>query len=381
MKIGILTMNYRRNYGGILQCVALQNTLREWGHEVEVIRYTSNNTKGIRRKLKILFADFSFMTISHYIYNVFSDCINRCTGKQKPLPKLLLEKCARFVSENINYTELCNENTIGTLVERHKYDLIIVGSDKIWGGLAYSQLVYMGDWEPQYNGKLISYAACSSQSHLPKFNVKKIQSLLIRFSAISVRDEHTKSLFNGLSNIKPQIVLDPTFLYDFKKYIQPYEGEAYIFTYILGREIKGGHDSVLNKIKGKYGNLKVKAIVLSDESTDIVQYADEVFYEATPDDWINMIHHASFIYTDSFHGIVFSLKYQKPFLAYYQEINRATRLIDLRNRFSLEKQIVSSFDEIINSDLVEPKFDIINPKISSMINYSKQYLINEIDEK
>lgn len=380
MKIGILTMNYRRNYGGILQCVALQNTLKSWGYDVEVIKYSPKSNKEIYRKLKVLITDFSYKDITCYIHNFIADKINFILGKQKALPQGLLNNCAEFVSLNINYTELCNEDTIGELVNQHNYDAIIVGSDKIWGGLNHHQLVYMGDWTPRYEKRLISYAACSSQSHIPQFNQNRIYELLKRFYQISVRDDHTKTLFKDIPEINVQVVLDPTFLYDFKSYVKQNNDEPYIFTYILGREIRGGHSNVLHKIRERYGNIKIKAIVLSDESTDIVKYADEVYYEATPSDWINMIYNAKFIYTDSFHGIVFSLKFQKPFIAYYQEANRSTRLIDLKNRFGLNRNIVSSVDEVIINKSIDTSLDysIINTKIEVIKQKSISFLQNAL---
>lgn len=130
MKIGILTMNYNSNYGGILQCLALQNTLIAMGHEVEVIRFTSNKKGTLKRRLKLLFMDFSFSNFYDFVYNNIRDRIFILLGKQKNLPKSLLDKTSLFIQKNINYTELCNEETIGNLVELHNYDTIVIGSDK-----------------------------------------------------------------------------------------------------------------------------------------------------------------------------------------------------------------------------------------------------------
>lgn len=380
MKLAILTMNYRCNYGGILQCLALQNTLKLWGHDVDVIKYSPKTNDSVKRKIKILFTDFSIKDISHYVYDWFIDKINIVLGRQKKLPEILLQKCSIFISENINYTELCDEDTIGKFISFRNYDAIIFGSDKIWGGLAHSKLVYMGDWEPSFSRKLISYAACSSQSHIPQFNVDKITTLLKRFHAISVRDQYTKELFKNIDKLNIKTVLDPAFLYDFNPYLKSTNEEPYILAYILGREIRGGHNRVIELLKKKYGNIKVKAIVLLNESTDIVKHADEVYYDATPVDWINMIYNAKFIYTDSFHGVVFSLKFQKPFIAYYQEINRATRLVDLRDRFKLGKNIISSVNDIIENKVLEHSIDyaIVNKIIEIQRQESLFFLQNAL---
>lgn len=338
-------MNYRRNYGGILQCVALQNTLESMGHQVEVIRFQSLDKGRFHRKIKLLFSGLPASALGKYLYDIGKDFIALFLGSRKPLSASLLEKCKKFVDANIKYTELCNENTIGELLIEHKFDAVVIGSDKIWGELSRERLVYMGDFEPRFCGKVLSYAACSSFPFIPYYNREKIHSLLLNFSAISVRDVYTRDLFKCYSDIDMQIVLDPTFLYDFAPYLTKKEEEPYVFTYILGREIKGGHKQMIEQIKKKYVNIKIKAVVLSDESMDVVPYVDEVVDDADPLEWLNAIYNATFVYTDSFHGIVFSLKFKKTFVAYYTEASRATRLIDLRDRLHLDNVIVSSVKE------------------------------------
>lgn len=376
MKIGILTMNYNSNYGGILQCVALQNTLIAMGHEVEVIKYSSNKKGTLKRRLKLLFMDFSLSNFYEFIYNKIRDRISLLLGKQKKLPESLLKKTALFIQNNINYTELCNEDTIGKLIEIHNFDTIIIGSDKIWGGLTKDKLIYFGDWAPKFKGRLISYAACSSNSHIPNFNKEKIQNLLKQFHGISVRDKHTYDLFNIYPDIKKEIVLDPTLLYDYKDYIINMPEEKYVFVYILGHEITGGHKRMLELIKQEYGNIKVKAVVLSNESVDIVPYVDEVFYDASPSEWLNLLAHSSIVYTDSFHGIIFSLKYQKHFVAYYKEANRSTRLLDLQNRMGLNQFIVASVDEAVEKKAVTnlPPYNKINELLTLYRNKSLSFI-------
>ena len=377
MKIGILTMVYRHNYGGILQCVALQNVLKSWGHDVEVIQFKTKQRASFRRRLHLLCTDFKFDVYVSWVKDKCSDVFNCLLNKRRSLPKSLLENCGKFIQDNINYTEFCDESTIGTLVEKQGFEVIIVGSDKIWGSLGYEQLVYFGDWFPKFEGKLISYAACSSQSNVPKYNHQKVEELLSHFTAISVRDRHTWNVIRPFIKTEPQIVVDPTVLYDFTEYISPYEGGEYIFAYILGREIKGGgHAKILAQIKNKYGNIPVKAIVLSDESLGIVPYADEVIYDADPGVWLNSLAHASFVYTDSFHGILFSLKFRKPFVAYYKEYSRASRLIDLKERWGLNDFIVDSADKIDMDQCLD--YQNILPFIKAEKESSLSYLKNNL---
>lgn len=381
MKIGILTMNYKSNYGGILQCVALQNLLENMGHDVEVVRYQPVDKGRLWRKIKLLLSGVPLSIAGQYLYDIGKDFIAALIGKQKPLSAQLLSKCKQFIDANIKYTELCNEKTIGDLLREHKIDVVIIGSDKIWGELSRKHLVYLGDFNPPFHGRIMSYAACSSFPFIPSYNKDKIHRLLLNFSAISVRDIYTRNLFRCYSDIEMKIVLDPTFLYDFQPFLIKKKVEPYILTYILGREIEGGHKSMVEQIRKQYGNIKIKAIVLSNESMDIVPYVDEVIDDADPSEWLNAIYNASFVYTDSFHGIVFSLKFRKPFVAYYTEASRATRLIDLRDRLHLDRAIVSSVKDFMNKGEVGPaiNYNLVYEIINEMQKQSLSFLKDSIE--
>lgn len=70
MKIGILTLLPRYNYGGILQCLALQSVLEGMGHEVKVIRFKSQRSGTLKRRLKLLVTDFSFNEYIEWLHLV-----------------------------------------------------------------------------------------------------------------------------------------------------------------------------------------------------------------------------------------------------------------------------------------------------------------------
>lgn len=376
MRVGILTMNYVCNYGGILQCLALQKILESRGAEVVVIRYSSNKKKNVKKKLRLLFAGLPLKSYLSWTVDLLSDMFTRITGMRQQLPKNLLRKCSSFISENIHYTELCDEQTIGELVQRMHLDAIVIGSDKIWGAVSDEQLVYFGDWVPEFKGDLISYAACSSRECIPSFNQQKIRELFSRFSHISVRDVYSKNLFQPFTEKPISIVADPTVLYGFKEYYVEENVQPYILTYILGRKIKGGHKEALSEIKKKIGQLPVKSIILSNESTDIVNLSDEIIYDASPIEWLNLIRNAAFVYTDSFHGIMFSLKFQRDFIAYYREASRASRLLDLMHYFDLSLWIVSSVAEMKqkSSLTIHIEYEDLQQKIDRLRNESLLYL-------
>ena len=369
MKIGILTILYRKNYGGMLQCIALQNVLINYGHNVEVIRYRpKKKNKGLIKQL---------------LFSTPRECINKLKSIIANFrPRHLCDfgdfykNNQSFIKENINYTEECDEDSIGKLIEKHNYDIIVIGSDKVWGGISQKQLTYFGEWYPNFKGQIISYAACSSRTMVPLFNRKKITLLFNKFKAISVRDEHTKLLFSPFTFHDIKIVSDPTLLYSFS--IPDHicqDNEPYILTYILGDTIKGGHGQLLKDLKEIIKVKRIKAVVIPNTSLDVTIYADEIINFATPFEWLSLIKNAAFVYTDSYHGLLFSLRLRKQYLGYYSETARSTRLLDLKRTYDAPN-IVSSYLDFKQNyhQISDNDFERINQLFSNTVEMSKMFL-------
>lgn len=328
MRIGILTFHNGNNYGGILQCYALQQVLSDLGHSVEVINYSSRKCLSLlnRIRAKVMTAN-DFKTL----YNSLKDFVRKDnhTSSDTRLNEQSLQVFDKFRSEYLNLSPILTSETIGEYANSH-FDLIIVGSDQVWTPLFDNPLAYLIDWEPQFKGKRMSYAACSAYKNLRGSQKQKIKSCLEKFDFITVRDNTTQQLVNNVLGKEPLIVPDPSLLYSYNEFIKEKEREPYILTYILGSEIIGGHKKALDKIKAKIGDLPVYSIIIPCNSHDIEAYADKAFATLSPAEWVNLLYHASYVYTDSFHAIMFSLKFQKQFAAYYRNKVRSSRLLDLK---------------------------------------------------
>ena len=367
MRVGILTQYYRKNYGGVLQSYALYHVLQNLGHEVEMVDFRYNAAKNqsfwqrTDRLLKKLVQRKKTST--------------KVDISTRALPKEHVAAFNSFKQQYLKYSPQLTNQSIGQYVS--KYDALIVGSDQVWNDLTGKHLFYFFDFGSSYNGKKITYAPCSVVTEIPPFNKKKLNKLLNQMDSISARDENTYKLVESISGIQPEIVLDPTLLYDFSEFCTPavIKGD-YIFAYILGSEIEHGHNNVLNSIFAKYGRMKVVAAIIPNISLEVEKFADEVRYNASPDEWVNLIANARFVYTDSFHGCVFSMKFHKPFFAYYKDAKRTSRLIDLKNTYQLDN-IRASEEEVC---LIEPNYAhvdvIIDEQKSKSLGFLKMSLQN-----
>lgn len=366
-KVGILTFHYSNNYGGVLQCYALYKTLINLGYDAEVINYIPLSYKNsIIRNLG--------MKDSKQIN--FKDILNKISVKLK-YSNIITEKFNQFREEKIKLSKIVNENTINEIL--NNYNAIIVGSDQIWNPSERSKKEYFLNFDNEFKGKKISYAADSTVGEINSNVIENVRNSLKKFDFITVRNKHTFDFVNNAINKSPNIVADPTILYDFcNDVLNTNAEEKYILTYILGDEIRGGHRKAIEKIKNIYGDIPVYSIAIPTMKLQKINFANKIYYDLSPIEWIMMIKNATFVYTDSYHGCLFSLKYNKPFLAYYTEELRSTRFKDLGERYNVKSYIVTNTNEINDKTYLEKNIDFtdINKKI---YNHRKESL--EILEK
>lgn len=377
-KIGILTFHYSNNYGGVLQAIALQNTLIELGYDVEVINYIPQNYKpyniignlGIRKNIflnKLNNLNIFNMSKKIKIMNKYCDSI--------------INKFNIYREKNMCLSEQVDEDSLLSIL--NNYSAIIVGSDQVWNPSQRKSPIYFLDFVDKYKGKKISYAPDSTIKDVNNEDLSRLNKALSEFNYISVRNDHSNEFVKTVINKEVEIVADPTLLYDFENVEKARDEEhEYILTYVLGKEINGSHNKAIEKIRNKYGNIPVYSIKIPTMNFEFSHFADKVFYDLNPDEWISMFRNAKFIYTDSFHGVLFSLKYHKPFLAYYTEKLRATRFIDLGKRYGIDKYIVQNISDIDDNKLLDilPDFNTIDKIIDLQKESSLKFLSKALSE-
>ena len=296
MKIGIITFHYAPNQGAVLQAYALQTLLESWGHHVEFIDYRprhSYNYKDFISKNPRLVIDKWQNQFWGYIYRHLRRDFN----------KVLNIHNKRYY--NIN--ELRKAPPI--------FDLYIAGSDQIWNFLERIDYPYTLDFVPHYKPK-IAYAASMGQCNIPENLHKEFQKLLSSFKAISVREKNGKDfieyLMNG-SGINIAQTIDPTLLIKKEYYENIAENviikEPYIASYILCKQ-EQEHTKILRYIKDK---TSLKILNLRNPDTCVrLSFAKNKI--VTPYHFLSYIKNASIVVCSSFHAVVFSLIYHKPFI-------------------------------------------------------------------
>ena len=377
-KIGILTFHYSNNYGGVLQSLALYNTVKELGYDVEIINYIPKSYKpnniignlGIRKKIfKNSLNNLNIINISQKLKVMNKYC------------ESIINKFDVYREEKANLSKQVDEDSLKSIL--NDYSAIIVGSDQVWNPSQRKSPIYFLNFGNDYLGKKISYAPDSTIKDVNSEDLQVLKKALSEFHHISVRNDHSFDFVKTVLDKEAEIVADPTLLFNFNNLEQTDGSKGdYILSYVLGKEIEGSHKKVIEEVKNKYGNIPVYSIKIPTMNFELSPFADKVFYDLNPDEWITMFKNAKFIYTDSFHGVLFSLKYHKPFLAYYTEKLRATRFLDLGKRYNINKYIIQNIREIDEKQSLDvlPDFKSIDKIIDLQKKESLDFLRNALLE-
>lgn len=367
MKIGILTLRYSVNFGGILQLVSLYNYLKEQGHDVYVISYKSKKKSSYLRKF--LWRIFNFLGNRNF-YSLIRDRFIDKNIPNRVNSKELITNNSLFQYDNLTFTKELDEDTIEENTK--DFDAIIVGSDQVWSVTESQFLQFFIDWD--FKGKKISYAACTVKERTSLLNRNKIKTLLKNFDSISVRDCTSYNFVKDLTELSPKITCDPSMLVNLVTNVgQPVIEGDYLFVYILGDEIAGGHLNALKRIKNEIGLTKVVSVLIPSNSVVGENGADVVYDQCNPYEWLNLLFYSKFVFTDSFHGVMYSIHHHKNFVAYYRSFKRSTRLLDLSTRFLVSNNIISSVKELDEVDY-QIDYSDIDIKMNKLVEESKLFI-------
>lgn len=283
MKVAILTHPLGANYGGVLQAFALSRYLQKQGHRVSVLNRQADLPL-VKRIVKYI-----LVTLHHPRYN-------------HPRYRHLVG----FVKKYINYTKpLGTSAQMTRFIKKNGIEATIVGSDQVWRtGFAMSYgYNYFLDFVPT-GVRRLSYAASFglSEWEYSAEQTRRIKELVSDYNAVSVREDEGVILCKDNLSIRGEHVLDPTMLLEAEDYdiVSSHRlvNENYIFIYWLGSEEEKQKAIAKAKIEGQ------KLVDISLRGSEPLMSIE---------DWLSYIKYADHVVTDSFHGCVFSILFQKQF--------------------------------------------------------------------
>jgi len=366
MKIGIITFwDSSDNYGQQLQCWALQQVLIGLGHNPFLIKYFPAKPKPekssfVERILKIILV---YPIIKNIIWRIGQKKHNRI--KQLNIERDKRRRFSEFrdvelIQSDGNYYGLADLQKTPP-----KADVYLCGSDQVWGNPLIngdedentSYFLNFGD-----NAiKRVSYAASFGMELYPENLKETLKKQLDRFDAVSCRELAGVSICNSV-NIKAKHVLDPTLLllssyYKEKLKTNTQQGEPYIFIYSLN--IVQPSDLKWKELRD-YANQNGLKIIVTPSTGYML--SDEIFVGvsyvyATIPEWISLIENCNLFIASSFHGIVFSILFHRPFVYVPVKGRWAkgnNRVLELLSTLHLENRILKkncSYQEILEDTI------------------------------
>lgn len=307
-KVGIITHYYKsRNFGGVLQAYALCRYLRGLGYDAEQICYAMNGTSPTPppppfwNRLKRL-----------TVQKVRLKLINRClAGRFRKQAAAM----TAFGEEQVPHSE--KVYTAETIRDCRGYDAYITGSDQVWNPDWYEPAFFL-TFVPE-GGRKIAYAASLGHSSLSEAQAMLFRESLRGFSAVSVREEDAVELLSPLSPVPVERLLDPVLLLSREQWDEICADrlvkEPYVFCYFLGE--RSGPRALAEKFAKKRG-LKTVCVphLFGTYRPCDRSFGDKRLYGVSPREFLSLIKHADYIFTDSFHALVFSELYGKEYAVF-----------------------------------------------------------------
>ena len=339
-EIAILTLYYKNyNYGGQLQAYALQKKLEKLGYNSAQICYKLEtgykNKKNIKRILKIIL--YPLVKIRYLLKNY--RWIKNRSGIDK--------KISTF-SQNIPHTKIYTAKNIKKLND--EFDTFICGSDQIWNPIGWQDILMLSFVEK--NKHKISYAASIAKNKLNNDELKFLCNNIQDFDYISIREPNNKEEIEKIINKEVFVMPDPTLLLNKEEWKEKVGkrmiNEKYVLVYLLGENIE------YRKQITKYCNkINKKVIFIPFVNRNVLEWDiknNKLKENIGVENFLSLIYYADLVITDSFHGLVFSLIFQKEFAVldrFKQNDSKSmnSRLDNLLNEVNMKEKKCSYIDE------------------------------------
>lgn len=379
-KVGLCIVYKNWNYGSMLQSYATLLELEKLNVEYEIIRYERKKDVAfyVTSLHRLLLPDMRYSKIRSLKKKIGKKA-NKSFAHNDAIRARVFEQFRKNNFNNFSpvirsYPELCKY--------AKKFDSVLVGSDQLWlpSGLDtnFFNLMFVPD-----DINKIAYAASFGVTEIPDSQKNRTIEYLNRIEHISVREHSGQKLIKDLTGREISVIVDPTLVigkdvWDANIPVERKIKEDYIFCYFLGNNPDQRKEAI--KLSNETG-LKIVTLRHMDEfiKSD-EEFGDYAPYDIGPAEFVNLIRHASFVCTDSFHGSVFSIINHKQFISFNRYGNnsknsRNSRLDSLFNQIGIDRRFKGN---IVQDMFQNIDYDKVELKLQELRFYAENYLINAL---
>lgn len=385
-KIGLAVVTYKDNFGSALQTFATQYSVEKLGCSVECISTSGvQNIIDSRKKKYYLGRVFNKEEFKYLLDSVTS----RFRKKMKNASytenmAIRHEQYMRFNEQYLHFSEVPNNFDELTKMSS-KYDAIIVGSDQLWRPSNIAGGYFTLEFVPQ-GVKKIAYSTSFGVARLHKSIQNHAKSFLKSFDWISVRENSGKAIVKDMIGRDIPVVCDPTMLLsieEWNKYVspEPFVKGDYIACYIMG-DSKEQRDFV-KRLRKETGYKVVGLLHGSTYVSGDDEWVDEAPYNVGPFEFINLLKHAKYVCTDSFHCSVFSILNNTPFFVFRrdsdnEETSANDRIYTLLSWAGLDNRLLNGKENVDEVLKLELNYSNVNERVSERRKESLEFLTNAL---
>lgn len=342
-----------KNYGSFLQAFSLKNRIEALGYTCEFINIIPGEQLKEYRQSRI----YKFNLLVRRVWGW--DFVKRL--------KYIYKFQTRFSNEFQPYLGVKK----GVTTEH--FDIAVIGSDEVFN---CTQSTWFG-FSRQLFGevlnadKVITYAASFGSTTVEKLaslGIKEtVAKLLSKISTLSVRDENSYNIVKTLTGNTPEKNVDPVLIFDYSKYMPTkVDLDEYMIVYTYPGRITGKEEIAAIKRFAKSKKLKLVSI------GHYFPWVDKTIVP-TPFEVLAYFKYANYVITDTFHGSVFSLKFNKQFCTLVRQMNNQ-KLTSLLEQFGLTSRIINAPDDIFSIMDLPIDYQYVNNLVKRETGRSINYL-------
>jgi len=303
MKAGLITFHYAHHYGAQLQAFALMQAIIGMGIDCEIINYVRKDTiegSSLFRKE---------LTARAVLSNV-NTLLNYRKLKKRH------DRFQNFVNKDMRLSDRFYGSYEDLLADPPEYDIYVCGSDQIWNPLIYKEKTFDPAFFAEFarSGKRVAYAPSFGIDKIPKDKRDELKRYLSRFECLSSREEQGERIIREISGKEAVTVLDPTLLLNGIEWsafsVDSEIKDPYLLCYFItdGRKYSDYVSALSEKL-----NLPVVSLC---GSRRVVSCTRRTVLDAGPREFLGLFQNAAFVCTDSFHGTVFSINFNRDFCCF-----------------------------------------------------------------
>ncbi|MFZ5570359.1 MAG: polysaccharide pyruvyl transferase family protein [Thermodesulfobacteriota bacterium] len=373
MRVGIITIHNHNNYGAILQAYALNKIVRRLGHQCKTI--DCNIDPGSNRLFR------KARHPGERITNLYNLCRWRAN-------KLHTRRFRDFIRQQIPLTEASYDSIERLYADPPKFDAYITGSDQVWRPHYLDQKIgaafHLNFISPDQS-RLISYAPSFGVSRIPEHHAKILGEYLRRYHFLSVRERRAQEIIFELSGRKAEQVVDPTLLLLAEDYEAIVQLPAFTSEYVLVYPMELGKNraffNLVNEVKRSTG-LPIVCVLPLVFDFRWLMIADRVVLDAGPSEFLGLFKNASIVCTNSFHGTVFSMLYQKNFFGVPHSGTNSRQYSLLETAGLLDRQLEDVSGRAVRDMLKNSiQYSTVNRKLQASIDRSIQFLVDALGNR